>query len=75
MARFTLSDVLEMPVSERILLVEDIWDSIAAMPEAVQLSEDQRKELDRRLEDFHASPTAGAPWEEVKARILERHEI
>lgn len=69
MAKVTLADVLEMPVAERILLVEDIWDSIAAVPEAISLTETQREELDRRLDDYYAHPEAGTPWDEVKRRI------
>ena len=65
-----LSDVLELPVSERLELVGDIWDSIAEAPEAVELSEAQRAELDRRLDAYHRDPKAGSPWSEVKARIL-----
>ena len=42
------SDVLELPVSERLELVGDIWDSIAQAPEAVELTEAQRVELERR---------------------------
>jgi len=66
------SDIVELSVAERIQMVEDIWDSIAAVPEAVPLSEDQKKELDRRLEAYHLSPDAGSPWNEVKQRILKR---
>ncbi|HEY3416146.1 MAG TPA: addiction module protein [Armatimonadota bacterium] len=72
MAKVKLTDVLEMPVAERILLVEDIWDSIAAIPEAVPLTDAQREELDRRLEDYHTHHTAGVPWDEVKAGIRKR---
>ncbi|MHB9022661.1 MAG: addiction module protein [Armatimonadota bacterium] len=72
MAKVTLADVLEMPVAERILLVEDIWDSIAAIPEAIPLTAAQREELDRRLDDYHAHRTAGVPWDEVKSRIRNR---
>jgi putative addiction module component (TIGR02574 family) len=50
-------------------MVEDIWDSIAAVPEAVPLSEDQKKELDRRLEAYHLKPDAGSPWIEVRERL------
>jgi putative addiction module component (TIGR02574 family) len=50
-------------------MVEDIWDSIAAVPEAVLLSEDLKLELDRRLEAYHQNPDAGAPWIEVRERI------
>lgn len=69
MKKVTIADVLAMPVSERILFVEDIWDSIAATPDTVQLSEAQREELDRRLESYHNNPLGGSPWEEVKARV------
>jgi putative addiction module component (TIGR02574 family) len=67
-----LTEILEMSVAERIQLVEDVWDSIAAVPEAVELSDEQRSELDRRLAEFHRSNEPGAPWNEVKARILAR---
>ncbi len=64
-----LSDVLELPVEERLELVGDIWDSIAQAPDALELSEAQRAELDRRLEAYRRDPKAGSPWSEVKARI------
>ncbi len=72
MAKITLTDVLEMPVAERILLVEDIWDSLTAMPEAVHLTAVQREEFERRLDDYHRNPELGAPWQDVQARIPKR---
>jgi len=65
----SIADVLRLSVAERIQLVEDIWDSIAAVPEAVPLTDGQREELDRRLESYHRDPAAGEPWEEVRERI------
>ena len=56
MAKISLSDVLELSVSERIQLVEDIWDSIAKGPEPAPLTEAQRQELDRRLEAHRENP-------------------
>jgi len=67
--RTKVADILELSVAERIQIVEDIWDSIAAVPEAVPLSEDEKKELDRRLEAYHLNPDAGSPWNEVRERI------
>jgi putative addiction module component (TIGR02574 family) len=69
MSKITLADILDLPVDERILLVEDIWDSIAAFPEAVPLTEEQREELDRRLAAYHQNPESGLSWEEVKGRL------
>lgn len=63
-------DALELPVSERLELVGDIWDSIAQAPGGVELTDTQRAELDRRLEAYRRDPRAGSPWSEVKARIL-----
>ena len=63
------ADIIDLSVEERIQMVEDIWDSIAAVPEAVSLSEEQKRELDRRLEAYHRNPDAGSPWIEVRERI------
>jgi len=64
-----ISDLLSLGVAERILLVETIWDSIADFPEAVKLTDEQRKELDARLQAYHRDPAAGSPWDIVKTRI------
>ncbi len=64
-----VADILELPVAERVRLVEAIWDSIAAAPEDLPLTEWQRKELDRRLAEFEADPATGSSLEEVFARI------
>jgi len=66
------ADIIELSVAERIQMVEDIWDSIAAVPEAVLLSEGQKLELDHRLKAYHLNPDAGSPWTEVRERILNR---
>jgi putative addiction module component (TIGR02574 family) len=55
--------------AERILLVEEIWDSIAAESEAFVLSESQRQDLQRRLDAYRQNPKAGAPWEDVRNRL------
>lgn len=70
MKSIRLSDVLELPVSERLKLVEAIWDSIVDTPEALGLNDTQRSELDRRFEEYDRNPGIGSPWSEVKARIL-----
>lgn len=72
MGRIELSTVLEMSISERLRLVEAIWDSIADHPDALPLSDAEREELDRRWAEYVKDPTAGAPWAEVKARITAR---
>ena len=71
MASIPFSEILKLSVAERIQLVEDIWDSIAAEPGALPLSPAQAAELDRRLSEAEADPGAGRSWAEVKARLLD----
>ena len=54
-----------MPIQQRIQLVEDIWDSIAGMPQAVEMPEWHKQELENRLAAYHANPNEGSPWQEV----------
>lgn len=64
-----LPEVLKLPVSERLRLVEAIWDSIAETPEKVELTEEQKAELDRRIEAMEKNPEEGSSWAEVRARV------
>ncbi|MFH0341750.1 MAG: addiction module protein [Chromatiales bacterium] len=59
-------------IEERLALVEELWDSIAADSASIPLTGAQRAELDRRLPDHEANPADVVPWEEVKASITER---
>ena len=72
MSRLAKEDILSMSISERIQLVEDIRDSIAEVPEAVSLTDSQKRELDRRLDSYHKNPGEGSPWEDVRKRIQKR---
>jgi len=72
MSALIKADVLNLSVPERIQLVEDIWDSIAEVPEAVGLTDDQKAELDRRLDAYHRNPDEGSPWGMVRERIRGR---
>lgn len=64
-----LNEISKLSLSERIQLVEDIWDSIAADSKAVLVTEAQKQELDRRLDNYAKNPQAGSSWEEVKKLI------
>jgi putative addiction module component (TIGR02574 family) len=59
----------QLSLAERILLVEEIWDSIATETEALDVPQGHKDELDRRLASYHADPSAGSSWENVKARL------
>jgi putative addiction module component (TIGR02574 family) len=72
MSALEKAGILNLSVSERIQLVEDIWDSIAKTPDSVCITEEQKAELDRRLEAYHRNPSEGSPWEVVRERIKAR---
>lgn len=69
MNNISIADILELPAQERIRLVELIWDSVAAVPEAVEISPAQKAGLDARLAEFKANPEAGYSWDQVKSRL------
>jgi putative addiction module component (TIGR02574 family) len=66
-ARF--DDILELPLAERIRLVEAVWDSIAESAECLAIPAAQQTELDQRLDEFERQPETVSSWQEVKARI------
>lgn len=67
-----LEKARELPIPERIRLVEDIWDSIAAEPSSVELTQEQMDELERRIEYRVANPGDTVPWEVVMDEALAR---
>lgn len=75
MTKAALRDELRnLSLAERLELVEELWDSIAAecAREPFPLTDEQRAALERRLAEADANPAAGAPWEEVLERIRQR---
>lgn len=58
-----------LPIEERIRLVEDLWDSIAADQRSVPLTDAQRTELDRRLDAYEADGDRGRPAAEAVRNI------
>ena len=75
MPKVDLSDILRLPVSERIDVVGQIWDSVAADSDAVPVTPEQREELDRRLKEHEQNPNDVVEWSEVERRIRSRHNL
>ena len=63
-------EILQLPPSERLKLVEEIWDSLAATPKNVPIPDWHKEELDRRLDD--PAPGPGETWEQVRAKLRKR---
>ncbi|MFC4309595.1 addiction module protein [Steroidobacter flavus] len=62
-------DLRKLPLEERLRLVEDLWDSIAADQGALPLTSQQRAELDRRLDAYESDSVRGRPAADVIADI------
>jgi len=58
-----------LTAEERLELLERLWDSLVDTPERIPLTDAQKEELDRRLDDFERDPSIGIPWDEVRKRI------
>lgn len=68
-----LEELVKLSAAERLLLAQDLWDTVAADPEAVTLSPAQQQELARRFADLkdriERGEAAGSAWSDVKTRI------
>lgn len=66
------ANLRNLPLDERIRLVEDLWDSIASDQKALPLTPAQAAELDRRIDAYEADGDAGRPADEVISDIRKK---
>jgi putative addiction module component (TIGR02574 family) len=67
------ASIFDLSPSEKLQLVEDLWDDLASTPQAIPLHDWQKQELDRRKANLLSNPASGLQWEEVKRRVRSRH--
>ncbi|NHQ61058.1 addiction module protein [Chlorobium sp. BLA1] len=65
--------VFDLSPPEKLQLVEDLWDDLAAKPEDVPVHEWQKKELARRKSNLMKNPASGLTWAEVKQNVRSGH--
>lgn len=65
--------LFDLSPPEKLQLVEDLWDDLAATPSEIPIHEWQKEELARRKAKLMSQPASGLSWEEVKARIRGRY--
>lgn len=65
--------IFELSPSEKLQLVEDLWDDLASVPSEVPVHDWQMEELARRKANLMSKPESGLSWEEVKTRIRNRY--
>jgi putative addiction module component (TIGR02574 family) len=64
-----MGPIFDLSPSEKLQLVEDLWDDLAGTPEAVPVRDWQKQELARRKGNLLRNAAPGLSWEEVKQRI------
>jgi len=67
------TSVFDLSPTEKLQLVEDLWDDLATSPEVVPVHEWQKQELARRKANLLSKPASGLSWEEVKQRVRSRY--
>ncbi len=65
-SQMTIDEIKKLSLSENILIIEEIWNSIAKDNEYPELTDIQREELNRRIDSYHANPNQGRTWDEIK---------
>ena len=65
--------VFDLSPAEKLQLVEDLWDDLAASPSEVPVYEWQKEELARRKANLTHNPASGLSWDEVKQKVRARY--
>jgi putative addiction module component (TIGR02574 family) len=65
--------IFDLSPSEKLQLVEDLWDDLAAVPETVPVHDWQKQELARRKANLLRNPASGLSWEKARLNIRARH--
>ena len=61
--------VFDLSPAEKLQLVEDLWDDLAANPDEVPIHDWQIAELARREANLQRNPDSVTDWESVKRRV------
>ncbi|HEX3152428.1 MAG TPA: addiction module protein [Gemmataceae bacterium] len=68
-----MESVFDLSPAEKLQLVEDLWDDLAANPDDVPVHPWQIQEMKRRRANLQANPASGLSWEEIKRRVRAGH--
>jgi len=55
--------------ADKIILLDELWQDVAAHAEQIPVHDWQKSELDRRYEEYLKNPAEGSPWPEVRDRL------
>ncbi|HEX7480979.1 MAG TPA: addiction module protein [Polyangiales bacterium] len=66
MSRSSTVDIDQLSRDERLELLERIWESLSREPDGIPLTDEQRVELENRLDRLDREGPVGVPWEQVR---------
>ena len=69
----TATSIFDLSPSEKLLLVEDLWDDLASTSEAIPVHDWQKEELEKRRNRLINQPASGLNWEDMRQRIKTRY--
>ena len=70
MEKTLLDELSQLNRSEKLILVEALWDSIASDPSDVEVPEHHKAIIDERLKTLEQDKQSGSSWEEVRQKYL-----
>ncbi|MEP6672229.1 MAG: addiction module protein [Chthoniobacter sp.] len=65
----TIPGVGQLTAAEKLVLVSELWDDLAAHPNEIPVSREQIAELDRRMGEYHRDPSRVTTWEAIQPRF------
>ena len=71
--RMDSASIFDLSPSEKLQLVEDLWDDFAAAQETVPVHDWQERELARRKANLLKNPASGLSWEDLKRNVRARY--
>ena len=69
----TMISIFDLSPSEKLQLVEDLWDDLTVTPEDVPVHDWHKEELARRKANLMQHPASGLTWEDVQRRVRSRY--
>jgi putative addiction module component (TIGR02574 family) len=72
MLTLSTRQINKIPIAQRIILAEKLWESIPEHSDRLDLSPSQKAELDARLDALEKGRENTTSWAQVKAKMRAR---
>jgi len=63
-------DIQQLSAADKLSLVGELWEELEGLRGGLPVTEEQKRTLDERFARHGSEPEPGAPWPEVKQRLL-----